>query len=261
MINVSVVGDRGHGAGFPHLLDVYLEVCTSKSAATSSLRHLIQNHGGPAILDCAVGTGFAVIDLLKEAKGFVCSDGSPDMLAQFRANAVEVGVPNVPLHLNWQELGNVFPAMYDLVICRGNSLAYDSSWVMDTEPGTLADIQASLRGMYGCLQPGGRLYVDYPDVSSELAVEQSFNGHYRGQSVQIHETIETGPGGVRRWTVRLRIGKDSHGFVRKSRALPRPVLAQLLLLAGFERVTEVHEMAKIRDHYGALLAVKGANAE
>lgn len=71
------------------VLDAYLQVCTDSSAFVDQFVGLADQLEirGP-VLDCAVGTGFGTIELLRLGhNSIVCSDGSAEMLKQFSANS------------------------------------------------------------------------------------------------------------------------------------------------------------------------------
>jgi SAM-dependent methyltransferase len=94
---------------------------------------------GPRVLDCACGTGLLAAGLYERGYEVEATDASPEMIRRASALGLRARV------CAWEDL----PASrdFDTVLCIGNSLAHARERL------------AALRGMAGCLAPGGRLVL------------------------------------------------------------------------------------------------------
>ncbi|GAA0273393.1 hypothetical protein GCM10010302_08740 [Streptomyces polychromogenes] len=259
---------------FSELMEYYLEACSDRKQVTEHLDELLSSFTGATVMDCSVGTGFITLDLIREGHSIICADGSAAMLERFEANAAELGLDTKPIHLDWADLGGTFPGVFDLIICRGNSLVYADVWDEDTHDGDTHDedthdqdtpavgaaaVAGHLRSMYAALKPGGFLYVDIP-VPADPARPQERIHHtpceVRGRRVSVSETITLLPGaGLRRWDVRMEIGDEVFSFTRHSHVLDREQLTHALRRAGFTEPVPL-EGNTLRDHYEVLTARK-----
>lgn len=249
------------GVDFANIFDMYLEACGHKTKLVSSLRQILDEHKGKTILDCSVGTGFAMLDLLKEGHTLICSDGSEQMLTQFRKNAIKKNVTAQPFNLNWGDLGSYFPSVIDLVICRGNSIAYASQWDSTEYSNDIDIIKGSLSGMYNCLKPGGTLYVDIPsdESLSNLAPivikhpKKEINSH----EVCVKETIENlAKKRLRKWTVNMSIDGQGYNFTRYSKSFSEREFIEILESVGFTKIEKRQNLGD-RSHYSILTATFG----
>lgn len=246
------------------VLDAYLHVCTDSSAFVDQFVGLADQLKirGP-VLDCAVGTGFGTIELLQLGHSIVCSDGSAEMLKQFSANSDAAGVPAKPLLLRWNELAHAFPQVFELILCRGNSLAYADAWDSRVDdPSDFSSLVEHLSGMYGAIKPGGYLFVDFPVEESPdaVSVRRSVRSGALDDArpVEVVEVIEANrESGQRVWSVTMTISESKYAFERVSRILGADQLTEALLEAGFSEVRRVHESG-IREHYGSFVAVRSA---
>ena len=189
---------------------------------------------GLEVLDCACGSGFPALTLHKLGYDVTCTDGSDFMLERFRSNAEAAGVPIEPRQALWEELDRLYPASFDVVICRGCSFIYAGTFETDAEPDRGA-LEASLRSMVACLRPGGRLYVD--TTQEEHLDGEEWSSHpprtIDGHRIEIDERVIADPeAGRRRWNVQLRIDDASFDFERHSHYLPHAEFAQLLESGG-----------------------------
>lgn len=244
------------------VLDAYLHVCTDSSAFVDQFVGLTDqlNIRGP-VLDCAVGTGFGTIELLKLGHSIVCSDGSTEMLKQFSANSDAAGVPVKPLLLRWNELAYAFPQVFELILCRGNSLAYADAWDSRVDdPKDFRSLVEHLSGMYGAIKPGGYVFVDFPVDESADAVSVRRNVRSGvlddSRAVEVVEVIEANrQSGQRIWSVSISISGSEYIFNRVSRILGAEELTEALLEAGFSEARRVGNPG-VRDHYGSFVAVR-----
>jgi SAM-dependent methyltransferase len=199
--------------------------------------------GSLDVLDCACGSGFPALDLYRLGYRISCTDGSADMLERFRRNAREAGIPLEPRQVRWEELGMRYPAVFDVVMCRGCSLIYAGTWDTDAEPDWSALVSA-VENFGRCLRPGGRLYVD-------TTPEEELHGEYPqvtecgprmidGHRVEWREHLTADPQrGVRSWQVALHIDDTWVTFERKSHYLPHDRFERVLIDARLEDVHRV----------------------
>jgi SAM-dependent methyltransferase len=198
---------------------------------------------GLHVLDCACGSGFPSLDLHRLGYRLSCTDGSAFMLERFRRNAQAAGVPLEPRQARWEELDVLYPATFDVVLCRGCSLIYAGTFETDADPDWFA-LVGSIESFTRCLRPGGRLYVDttpeselhgkYPQVSEYAP--RMIDGH----RVEWSEYLTADPHTrIRRWRVSLRIDDNSVDFERRSHYVPHAEFAGLLEDAGLEDVRRV----------------------
>lgn len=242
------------------VLDAYLDICADKQNAIDQYLGLVAGMDNfEPVLDCAVGTGFGTLDLVKSGHRIVCSDGSTEMLKRFNLNSRAMGMDAQAILVKWEELGATFPGMFGLVMCRGNSLTYADSW--DSGDGAslnMSRLRSHLNGMYRALRVGGRLFVDVPIVAAggpSLQQLQHEGVTSRGERVHIFETIETVEETSRVWNVNMTIDSQAVSFRRESYLLSFDILSTLLVEVGFASV-ERCSTTNIRHHYESLLAVK-----
>ncbi|MFH1224598.1 MAG: class I SAM-dependent methyltransferase [Candidatus Diapherotrites archaeon] len=132
------------------------------------------------ILDGSCGVGYPAIELKKLGYDLVCTDGSRQMLAQFRRNCAKEGVKIRALHARWRELPKQFGEEFDAVMCRGNSLPYAVSWGREEVDCSRAkdEIARSIKAFYSVLAPGGLCYVDCSPRESFTPKQTIFNENF-----------------------------------------------------------------------------------
>jgi SAM-dependent methyltransferase len=193
---------------------------------------------GLRVLDCACGSGFPALDLIRRGYDVTCSDGSAQMLERFRENARAAGLAVEPVRLLWEELSDRFAGSFDVVMCRGGgSLIYAGTWDEDLPPSRDA-IRAAVGSFYDCLRPGGRLYVDTTRAEDLARSEPQRALHpglvVDGHVVELEEEITNHPErGIRVWRSRLVVDGTTYEFSRRSHYLPHDELTGLLGDAGF----------------------------
>lgn len=202
--------------------------------------------GAPAgldVLDCACGSGFPALDLYRLGYHMRCTDGSAFMLDRFRHKARAEGIPLVPRRVRWEKLGALYPAAFDVVLCRGCSLIYAGTWDTDAAPDWLSFV-ISVENFAQCLRPGGRLYVDttreedlygeYPQIEEYPA--RIVDGH----KIEWSECLTADPQtGIRCWRVFLCIDGISIEFERKSHYVPHEKFLKVLEDTGLEGIRRV----------------------
>jgi SAM-dependent methyltransferase len=184
--------DRGTNRDFAQLFDSYLDAVyraplargsmSGRQALIGGIVKELGSRGARRVLDCAAGTGFPALDLAFATPAdfeIHCTDASSDMLEALLTRARRRGVAPARLTpprsgveqeqteldrlvLDWNDL-NQIEAEYDYVMCRGNSLAYASSWGINRPDVASIDlIRNDLERMADRVRPGGHLHVDAP---------------------------------------------------------------------------------------------------
>ncbi len=108
------------------------------------------------MLDAACGIGIDALALHRRGLRVTATDASRAMVEQCRARLGEADV-DLPVSIcTWEDLPARFGAVFDAVLCTGNSLAH-----------TLSDEarRAAVAGLAGVLAPLGSLVLDSQDWS------------------------------------------------------------------------------------------------
>jgi len=223
--------------------DLCLSAEYDQEQLVSGIARWLGPPGESDVLDCACGSGFPSLDLHRLGYRLTCTDGSALMLERFRRKAHAAGVTLEPRQARWEELGALYPAMFDVVLCRGCSLIYAGTWDSDAEPDWSAFVTA-VENFVCCLRPGGRLYVDTTteeDLHGEYPQVAEYGPHLiDGHRVQWRERVTADPDkGVRSWHVTLRVDDTLVGFERKSHYVPHAKFVRVLEDAGLVDVGPV----------------------
>jgi SAM-dependent methyltransferase len=233
------------------------EVCLcleyDKSSLVDGLDGLLSEYRGKSILDCACGTGFAVLDLIKRGYRITCSDGSETMLQEFRRNSRRMEVEVAPHLIVWSDLASNFRGMFDVVMCRGSSLIYGASWEEEKESSEEIIVDA-LMNFFQCLKPGGILYLDTTQkeylIESQEQIfdypEIKINGV--SYSLSYKQGIERDKK-RRKWEGVLIKNGHRYSFTRYSLYLPHDELKDMMMTCGFTNIREVDVMGEYYDVY------------
>jgi len=100
------------------------------------------------VLDCACGTGYDALALVRHGFTVTASDVSEAMLLEARRR---LGNQAAVHHCAWANLPDLFAEPFDGVVCAGNSLIH---------AGDEVGMTSALAGMAGVLRPGGLLLLD-----------------------------------------------------------------------------------------------------
>lgn len=237
--------------------DIILQFEYDKEIILSGIESFLSRFREKKILDCACGTGFLSLDLIRKGYDITCSDGSELMLNQFRRNADKIGVKVEPYRYNWSELSEKFADTFDLVMCRGSSLIYVNAW--DTaHTNTVNEIYLSLRNFYECLHPGGWLYVDTTSESNLKRDNPELIDYQKkiidGYQIKLTDKVFTDhQRRIRIWEPTILIDKTEYRSVRYSSYLPHPELIGLLRDCGF---TNIQKIDIDGEHYDVFIARK-----
>jgi SAM-dependent methyltransferase len=204
---------------------------------------------GLKVLDCACGSGFPAIELIRRGYDVSCSDGSAAMLRHFRRNAR--GVEVEPVLARWEELaGEHGTGRFDVVLCRGCSFLYAGTWDRDLPPDRAA-LATAMAQFVACLRPGGRLYVDTAREESLSAAGWQPSPRRRlvigSRRVELEERLMNVPDdGIRVWQSRLTIDGRKYEFERRSHHLRHDELTALMSDAG---LVEISRQQVAGEHY------------
>ncbi|HLM85993.1 MAG TPA: class I SAM-dependent methyltransferase [Solirubrobacteraceae bacterium] len=240
--NAQVTADvTGHEVG--SVWDLCLSAEFDQDEVVKGIAGWLGSPESLSVLDCACGSGFPSLRLHGLGYRLTCTDGSAFMLELFRRKAQAAGATLEPRQVRWEQLGALYPAAFDVVMCRGCSLIYAGTWDTHADPDRAA-LVSSVESFVQCLRPGGRLYVDttreedlygeYPQVTEYPP--RMVDGH----SVQWREHLTADPQArVRNWQVSLTIDDKSISFERKSHYLPHDEFRGLLSGAGLVDIEHV----------------------
>ncbi|MGB2222326.1 class I SAM-dependent methyltransferase [Neptunomonas sp.] len=245
---------------FPDLYDIYQSAVFEKAALLESLREIISDYAEKNILDCSVGTGFVIIDLIKEGVDIVCADGSSDMLKKFSLNAQSNGIKTRPIQIDWENIGSTLPSMFDLILCRGNSIVYADMWDKENVIDSHEGIRASLKGIFDSIKLGGKLYIDIPsDAKGKYLLGKDIDHHPKvinGKSIRVSERIEECTTKMKRkWDVKLKIENTEYGFSRFSHLIKEKDFIAILEDVGFKEIEKINSHGE-RNHHCAFLVSK-----
>jgi SAM-dependent methyltransferase len=229
-------------------------VVYDRSLLADSFANLLDGLRPRTVLDCACGTGLPALDLRARGYSIDCSDADELMLEQFRTNARALAVSDQAWQLRWADLASLGRS-YDLVMCRGNSLAYAESWEDGASAANREAIARHVDELAAAVAPGGWLLVDAPRALT--MAEATYPAQtFRGSMVVVSERVTLGAD-HRVWEQRVCVGGDEASFVRRSSNLTAEGLTGIVLGAGFDCVVPVAVDGE-RPSYGVLLARKGA---
>lgn len=237
--------------------DICLQFEYRKDVILSGLEKVLTPYKDKAIIDCACGTGFLTLDLIRKGFQITCSDGSDLMLKLFRENAERLGLNVMPHRYRWSELGTRFPESFDLVLCRGSSLIYVDSWDQ-TSKNDIRSILDSIKSFHDCLKPGGTLYVDTTSQKNLQREEPEKNEYperiINGFPIRFKETVTTDRANrVRIWEPVISVDSREYRLKRYSLYLAHDELIDLLIEAGFDNIRKVDVEG---EHYDVFLADK-----
>lgn len=120
---------------------------------------LLKDRGAKRVLDVATGTGFHSVRLLEAGFEVVSVDGSAEMLARAFENGRRRGHILRTIQADWRWLNRDVHAVYDAVICLGNSFTH-----MFNE----RDRRKALAEFYATLRHDGCLIVDQRNYDAIL---------------------------------------------------------------------------------------------
>lgn len=258
--NRTLVASGGHTEvelDFPTAFDWYQKVVCDAADVADGVAKLIANAGADRILDVAAGSGLPALQLRQRGLRIDCSDGSEAMVAQFRRNAVRLGVDGQCAVTDWADL-DPSNGLYDYLICRGNSFVYASSWEGGSDVAETDKLCSYLTSFAAMLRPGGCLQIDAPATLST----GPFDGRITewtdsGTSIRVTEEV-TEVDGSRYWTCTVSVvhsngERQSLRFDLHSAKLTAAELIGLLERSGFVDC-EITDVDGDRNSHATILA-------
>ncbi len=113
---------------------------------------MLRRYNARTVLDIACGTGYDSIRLVKEGFGVKSCDGSREMIAKAKENAIKQGAKLDLMQCDWRDLVNRFrDEKFDAVICLGNSFTHLFS---------RKERESVMNQLYFLLKKGGILIID-----------------------------------------------------------------------------------------------------
>jgi SAM-dependent methyltransferase len=235
-------GDLNH-PGIEAIWDFCISVEYDREVLLDGLSEWLGEPEGLEILDPACGTGFPALELHQLGYRVTCTDGSPRMLARFRENAETSGLDIEAKQARWEEVGDLYPEQFDVVMCRGCSFIYAGTYDENVNPSWQA-LEDSLHSFVKCLRSGGRLYIDLPSEDNlgdgnadwiELEPRT-----VEGRRIEMRERLSANPeAGIRYWHVELNVDGAPYFLERKSHYMPHAKLMNLFREAGLDEVDRV----------------------
>ena len=234
----------------------------SEERVLSTVEKLMKDNGigkEGMILDACGGYGFPSIDLALRGYQVIYNDASLPMFNRMMKNAEEAGAPSYIYALAglgdhgigtspWQHFGRFSGGMFDMLICKGNSLPYVASWGKEGPAleGAREKITDVLSGQfYRILKKGGVLYVD-KQPEGQVREEKDIGAvDLWGRKVLLTtESYNDKEGKVRHWTLKTRDAQtgEENTYPSEGYLLLEDELVGMLYDAGFRNV-EKHVLA------------------
>jgi SAM-dependent methyltransferase len=248
---------KGNGLDIVRFWELCLEFEYDKKEILSGLEEFLIRFKDKKILDCACGTGFLTLDLIQKGYPVTCSDGSESMLQQFMKNAGQMGLKTEPYCCKWSRLSERFPNTFDLVMCRGSSLIYAGAW--DRRQVNHPEIiQDALKNFFGCLRPGGILYVDTTSQENLTRAEPEIIIYpekiISGRRIRfIDKVSEDRQKKIRIWNPAIFIDNTEYRLTRYSYYLPHSELIEMLTDCCFADIQKINIRG---EHYDVFIAKK-----
>ncbi|MCX4746930.1 class I SAM-dependent methyltransferase [Kitasatospora sp. NBC_01287] len=229
-----------------------------REAVADGIAAWLGDPAGQRVLDCACGSGFPALQLVRRGYDVTCTDGSELMLRHFRRNAKDAGLAVEPSLLLWSELPRRHAGEFDVVINRGGgNYKYAGAWEQEKLPDRGAMAEA-IGQWVRCVRPGGRFYVDIASDSDAGGADSWETEHppmlVGEHRVELTERIAVDRArGVRSWESRLVVDGTAHEFRRLSHSITSEELVQILRDCGLVdiRLTEV-----AGEHYDIYTAIR-----
>ncbi len=222
------------------------ELLWDKKELVAGLSALMQENHVETVLDASGGNGFPAIELRRQGWNIAYNDCNIFMKEQVETEIkgdddFVVTMPRTLL--SWEELDTaISPDSYDMIMCRGNSLPYASSWSVnqtcDTDRAKEV-IQNALAQFFKILSPGGVLLVDKSSFESNGVYLIDKEGEIDGYKCQIHwvfvNDVDTG---IRRWDQYNTVGGKTECLTVYSLLITDKMMIDWLTKAGFVSVYE-----------------------
>lgn len=199
------------------------------------------------ILDASGGNGFPAIELRRQGWDIAYNDANAAMKAQVEAKIKgnDQFLASMPCtQILWQNLDTaITPDSYDLVMCRGNSLPYATSWSVnqscDPDKAKIV-IEKALAQFFKILRPGGSLLIDKSSFESTGIYVVEKTGTVEGKECHIHwvfvNDLELG---IRRWDQYNTVEESTECLTVYSLLITEEMLVDWLTKAGFVSICPI----------------------
>lgn len=222
------------------------------------------------ILDCASGTGLPSLELQRRGWNVTCFDGDETMVAMYNKRAREMGVNSECRQLLWQHTADLLQSQYDYVLCLGNSLIYNNSWLGQNPTGDYAVYDEIFTNFRQIVRIGGFLHIDAPKIVRSIpksnvtafidlrTAESTTIPTKHSVLVSVNEVVHE-LRGTRYWDCQITVDtldgapKQSYSFVRHSAKLTLIDFKSMLAAFGFGNFRELPPESG-RPTHGAILA-------
>ena len=212
----------------------------------SGLSALMTENHVKTVLDASGGNGFPAIELRRQGWNISYNDYNAFMKQKVEAKIKgdDEFLASMPCtQVSWENLDQVMAHnSYDMVMCRGNSLPYATSWSVnqscDPEKAK-AIIQKALAQFFQILRPGGVLLVDKSSFESTGIYVVEKEGKIEGKNCHVHwvflNDLELG---IRRWDQYNTVEGKTACLTVYSFLITEEMLMDWLTQVGFVSVCE-----------------------
>lgn len=199
---------------------------------------LLSHVGARKVLDIACGTGYHTINLASIGFDVIGADGSANMIAKAKENAIQYGLRNIRfVETEWASLGKSFPGgdQFDAVVCLGNAFTH----LFEED-----DRIVALKEIYSLLNPGGIAIIDHRNYDAML--DRGFSSKH--QYYYLGDTVDVRPLFIDQNTIQLEYNyKDGETHCLTLFPLRQEHLTGLLRRAGFGSVVRYGDFEKDYD--------------
>ena len=241
------------------LWEIFLQFEYDEKVLLKGIENFLKQYKKKKILDCACGSGFLTLNLIKRGYDITCTDGSASMLKFLSVKAKKMGIRIKSQKILWSQLAKKYSNDFDVLLCRGSSLIYINSWDRSSKE-KKGSVLNALQNFFDVLKPGGILYVD-TTTEKVLRSKKPIQVKYRPKKihnriVEIKEVIFTNRSKkLRTWKPTVIVDGRSYSFARYSLYLPHNELKKMLKEVGFK---DVKKRTIQGEHYAVFVAKKPA---
>ena len=212
----------------------------------AGLSALMKENHVETVLDASGGNGFPAIELRRQGWDISYNDYNAFMKQQVEAK-IKGGdefLASMPCtQVSWENLDQVMaPNSYDMVMCRGNSLPYATSWSVnqscDPKKAEII-IQKALAQFLQILRPGGVLLVDKSSFESTGIYVVEKEGEIEGKNCHVHWVfVNDLKLGIRRWDQYNTVEGETACLTVYSFLMTEKMLMDWLTQAGFVSISQ-----------------------
>ncbi|NER48858.1 MAG: aspartate 1-decarboxylase [Symploca sp. SIO1A3] len=198
------------------------------------------------VLDVSGGNGFPALELRRQGWDIAYNDYNAFMKGQVEAQikGKDDFLASMPCtQLSWEQLDQaIAPSSYDMILCRGNSLPYATSWsvnqICEPEKAKVI-IQKALEQFFQVLSPGGVLLVDKSSFESTGIYVVQKEGEVEGKDCHIHWVfVNDLDAELRRWDQYNTVEQQTTCLTVYSLLITEKMLCDWLTKAGFVSVCQ-----------------------